>query len=72
MGEFVSMTDASMYLRFLMANVIADAGTARTIVSGLPSAGDREYLGRELDRLQSAAHRIVALLDEVPLECDRQ
>jgi len=60
-----AMIDTTTRLRLLLANVIADAGAVRAIVSGdIRESGGVVYLLQEVDRLQATAQRIVAFLDE--------
>ena len=56
---------ATTRLRLLLANIMADAGSARDVIEAeFQDESDRTYLTRELERLQATAHRIVAFLDE--------
>lgn len=59
------VTTATTQLRLLLANIIADAGSAGVVIdAGIQDESDRTYLSREVERLQATAHRIVAFLDE--------
>jgi hypothetical protein len=57
--------DTTTRLRLLLANVVSDAGSMRDVVTTeVRESNDVAYLLREVERLQNAAHRIVAFLDE--------
>lgn len=59
------MASGVTQLRYSLANIITDAGSMREIVaSAMSDAADRAYVESEVDRLQAAAHRIIAFLDE--------
>lgn len=64
--------DTTTKLRLLLANIVADAGTIREVVaSDIQDPGDTEYLLREVELLQTAAHRMIAFLDEDVIEGTR-
>ena len=52
-------------MRLLLADVIALTGELRSTLLELGEPSDRAYVELEIDRLQAAAHRIVAFLDGV-------
>lgn len=57
--------DTTTTLRLLLANVVADAGSIREVVTAeVREPSDAAYLLREVERLQNAAHRIIGFLDE--------
>ena len=67
------MADTTTKLRLLLANVIADAGVMREVVSDkVREQPDAQYLLQEVDRLQATAHRIVVFLDHDTIELSRQ
>ena len=63
------MIDTTTNLRLLLANVMADAGAMRDIVTtDVQEQRDVRYPLLEIDRLQATAHRIVAFLDHDVIE----
>jgi len=59
------MANGVTQLRYLLANIITDAGSMREIVANVMSdTADRAYVDSEVDRLQAEAHRIIAFSDE--------
>lgn len=50
-------------LRMKLLDGVGVAGDLTTIAEGMPDA-DRRYMLREIERMQTAAHRMLAFLDD--------
>lgn len=59
-GQLPHVPDATICLRLILADLLAP-----DVVEEVVQAADREYIAREIDRLQFATDRIVAFLDGV-------
>ena len=58
------MTTPTTKLRLVLADVISNSGSIRDLVEAeISEENDWEYLRREVEKMQSAAHRVIAFLD---------
>lgn len=63
---------AEIRLRQAIADLSVDIGKIVEVLPIVSDDADRSYLEREVDRIQGAAHRLIAFLDTGILDTPRQ